>query len=585
MRPLPASSRQRLRLSLSVLLLLAACSPPPPPPETLFHGGPIVTLDASRPNVESLLVRDGEIAVLGNLSEVRQAAGAHAQQIDLEGSALMPALADHHVHLLNLGMSLLNEREDQALFLDLAGLDLEQVEESVARRARESSPGTWILGQNWSQGSWGTQQLPDHTRLTRAAPSHPVFLTRVDGHAAWLNEAALRLAGIDRVTPDPPGGRILRSSGGEPQGVLLEGAVELVTPRLPKIQDPAIRKSFQLGAQALAERGVTRAQDAGFLQPPGVVSLLADFENWLAQLTRADRERPLPIDLDLMIPAPSPLAEKLVSGAPLERQLSPRIRITHIKLFCDGALGSRGAWLSHPYQDDPTTRGVARMTAGALRSWAGRALDAGLDVATHAIGDAAVKQVLDIYAELLGNRPGLDPRRLRIEHFSYAAQEDFGRAGRLGIILSVQPGFVVPDADGTAMEDHRVGRERATRVYAWNRAARQGALLVGGSDYFSQPLAPLLGVFSAAARSNIEGLPPGGWHPAERLTRLDSLLLFTHASQAGGVKIRGSLERRRPADLIILPIDPLQARPETLLAAPVRFTYRRGVRTHPPESD
>jgi predicted amidohydrolase YtcJ len=260
------------------------------------------------------------------------------------------------------------------------------------------------------------------------------------------------------------------------------------------------------------------------------------------------------VRIQLMVPAPSDLAERVLAGP---RVLSPRLRVTHLKLFADGALGSRGAALSHPYADDATTHGVPRMNQAQIRAWAERALDAGLDVATHAIGDAAVASVLDAYETLLSRRPALDPRRLRLEHFSYASQADMARAARLGIVVVVQPGFVWPDAAGHTMEEARVGAEAAARVYAFGRLARAGARLTGSTDEFGLPEPLFRHVHAALTRQNPDGEPDGGWQPENRLGRLEALLLFTARQAAGGVPLRPALSVGGPADWIVVDANPL----------------------------
>jgi predicted amidohydrolase YtcJ len=324
-------------------------------------------------------------------------------------------------------------------------------------------------------------------------------------------------------------------------------------------------------------QGVTEVFDAGFLGLPGVVDLSLDFERYLTLLVEADLESPLPLRVHLMVPAPSRLAGRIVADSSRYRQLTPRIGVTHVKLFTDGALGSRGAWLSHPYADDPTTSGVERMTARAVMTEAVVALDAGLDVATHSIGDAAVGMVLDVYEELLRERPQLRPERLRIEHFSYARPEDFDRAAALGIVLAVNPDFVAPDDHGLAMEDARLGVESSERVYALGRMAAAGARLAFGSDYFVAPAQPLLGFYAATTRQNGNGLPLDGWHPEERLSRIESLRIQTRLWPPGGGDFeRGGLTVGGRADLVVLTADPLSVEASAILEIDVVATLLDG---------
>lgn len=547
----------------------------------IISGGRIVTLDEPA-RVEAIAIGDGHILALGDPEAVAAFRGPATKEYDLAGRVLAPAFVDHHVHLLNLGLALLYRAQPSPTFIDLSGSgSLEAIGDQVRKRATSLPPDTWILGQSWSQGAWGARELPTHDVLSAAAPDHPVFLTRVDGHAGWANSAALSAAGIDASTPDPPGGIITRVEGRAPGGVVLERAAELLRPALPEPTSAEIRRAFRIAAEALAEQGVTEVFDAGFLGVPGIVDLSLDFEQYLDHLVEADLEEPLPLRVHLMVPAPSALAERIVADPNRFRQLTPRIGVTHLKLFVDGALGSRGAWLSHPYADDPMTTGVERMDNEAIRNQVMAALEAGLDVATHAIGDAAVETALDAYAAVLDQRPELRPERLRIEHFSYATPRDFDRAAELGIVAVVNPDFVAPDKHGLTMEDTRVGQENSERVYAFGRLWTAGARLAFGSDYFSMPGAPLLGFYCATTRQNPDGHPVDGWHPVERLSRIESLRIQTRLwPPGGGGAERGGLRVGGRADLVVLTDDPLSVEVPAILGIEVEATILDGAITH-----
>ena len=548
----------------------------------IFSGGRILTLGEPA-TVEAVAVGGGRILAMGDRAAVEQLRGPDTVDYDLAGRVLAPAFADHHVHLLNLGLALLYRAEPSPTFVDLTGSSsLEAIGEAVQARTRALAPGTWILGQNWSQGAWGATELPTHEVLSAAAPDHPVYLTRVDGHAGWANTEALRSAGIDAATPDPPGGVIARMSDRSPSGVLLERANELLRPLLPVPSPAEIRRAFRLAAEALSAQGVTEVFEAGFLGPPGIVDLSLDLEDYLTHLVETDLESPLPLRVHLMVPAPSTLAERIVADPAHYRRLTPRIDITHFKLYADGALGSRGALLSRPYADDPATEGVERMSRQDIKREALAALDAGLDVATHAIGDTAVEYTLDVYEEILGEQPELQPERLRIEHFSYARPEDFERAAELGIVVAVNPDFVAPDDHGLAMEDARVGLGNSERAYAFGRLAAAGARLAFGSDYFAAPPPePLLGFYAATTRQNGNGLPVDGWHPNERLSRIESLRIQTRLwPPGGGEPERGGLKVGGRADLVVLTDDPLTVDASAILGIEVDATMIDGAIVH-----
>ena len=563
-----------------------ACGNPAEVPKSkasyLFRGGRILTLTGEQPESTSLAVADGRIVAVGSDEELESWQGPETTVVDLAGKVLAPSFVDHHVHLLNIGISLLYAKEPPPEFIDVTAFpSREALGEEVARRGAALEPGSWILGKGWSQGTWGSQELPTDDLLSRSAPHHPVYLTRVDAHAGWLNALGLELAEIGPATSDPPGGALRRHAGGQPTGVLLERANELVLPLIPEPSDEQVRGAFRLAVEALAVQGVTEVFDAGFLAVPGIVDLRLDFERYLELLVAEDREAPLPLQVHLMIPAPSRFFDELVAEPSAARQLSPRLQISHVKLWADGAMGSRGAHLTHPFHDDPATRGVERMTPEELRSEAAKALDAGFDVASHAIGDQAVATVLDVYESILQDRPDLDATRLRIEHFSYAREQDFARAADLGVLLSIQPNFVAPGDDGLAMEDSRVGIENSARVYAWGRLSQLGAHLAFGSDYFTTPMPPLTTFYCAVTRRNLDGRPEEGWHPSERLDRTEALETMTRLWATGGeVATKGPLAVGSRADFVVLDADPLEAEASALLEIAVERTYLGGEPTY-----
>ncbi len=545
----------------------------------ILHNGRVLTLDERYPQGTALAIRDGRIVAIGNESGIAALGSEGTRVIDLQGHTVMPSFKDHHVHLVNVGFAVLNRQRNQGLFLDLsAAHSLDEVARRVAERAATQPKGSWILGTGWSQIAWGAQKLPTHHILTKAAPDHPVFLVRVDGHCAWVNALALEEAGISKNTVDPHGGRILRLEDGSPSGILLERAVEPAIEKIPEPSDEVITEAFRAGARALAAQGITEIYDAGFLSFPGIVAMNVGLERYYDLLRRLDAAEPLPLRVNLMVPAPTTLAVAVLRH-PERYRPSPRLRVTHIKLFADGALGSRGAALSRLYEDDPSTHGVFRMTTEELQNEAKRALEAGLDVATHAIGDAAVARVLQVYGGILEADSSVTPRRLRIEHFSVAAPQDIRRAAHLAVLLSIQPGFVWPGDDGLTMEDSRMGKENTAGAYAWATLFGMGAVTCGSSDDFTVPGPPLWNFYAAVTRMNPDGKPPHGWHPDEQLSRNAALRLFTDLILPGGEYAPGQLRDDAPADLVILSADPLTAPESEIMKIKVNTTIREGQTT------
>ncbi|MBI2795276.1 MAG: amidohydrolase family protein [Gemmatimonadetes bacterium] len=550
----------RLRHARAVLLAFTLCgvcqaARLPAQGPLVITNARVVTLDSAHPDAGAIAFAGGRIAALGDSALARRAT---SRVIDAHGATVVPAFTDHHAHLLNIGLWLLNDARREQLFVDVSTVrSLDELAQRLRDRARLTPAGGWVLGAGWSQASWGTQALPAADVLTNAVPDHPVFLARTDGHAGWANAAALGLAGIRGST-----------------GLLLEGANDALTARIPSLPDRDIRRAFRLAAEALAARGVVEVYDAGALAFPGVVGLNADHARFVRLLRTEDAARPLPLRVNLMVPAPSALADSLLRH-PGNRRLSPRIRITHLKLFADGALGSRGAALTHPYADDSTTRGVARMTAAEIGALALRAVDAGLGVATHAIGDEAVKRALDAYDAVIAARPAVAHGRLRIEHFSYARDEDFARAARLGVALSIQSNFNSAVEDAPPFGAMRVGAAAEPRVYAWDRLHRLGALLVEGSDYFARPLEPLAGFAAALTRRNAIG--PSR---ADADARLRALAMQAARLTPNGERLDPALRVGAPADVVLLSDNPLTAPRESLAGVTVRMTLAGGRDTH-----
>ncbi|MEZ4455662.1 MAG: amidohydrolase [Gemmatimonadales bacterium] len=561
----------------AVLLLAGAalgCRSERPPYEQVLAAGSVLTLAEPAGDWTAVALANGRIAALGTGDSVAAWRAAGVPVREFPGGAIAPAFTDHHIHLFNVGWALLNRRDGGRLFLDLgAAPALDSIGAWVRARAAAAPAGGWLLGAPWSQGSWGASLLPDDSVLTANAGDHPVLLTRTDGHAAWVNARALAAAGITGATTDPPGGRIDRRPDGRPRGTLLERAVEPLLRLVPEPADSDIVTAFRLAAEAMAERGVVEVYDAGVLAAPGIVDLGLDQARYLRLLAAADSLRPLPIRVNLMIPAPSRLADSLLAGSGAIR-LSPRVRVTHVKLFADGALGSRGAALTHPYADDPTTAGVPRLTTAELADLTRRTLDRGLGVATHAIGDLAVARTLDAYETVLRERPDLDRHRLRIEHFSYARDGDFERAARLGVVLSVQSNFNALPDEHPGLGDLRVGAAAEPRVYAWDRLERLGAVLAEGSDYFTAPLGPMAGVGATLVRRHAVGE-----HRPDPEGRLLAWRLNATRFPPEGPPTDPTLRPGAAGDLVVLSGSPLRGTRAAIDSLTVLVTVNGGAPT------
>lgn len=578
-----ARSALLLLFVLPLFLAVAGCGPDEDraggrgDADVILRGGPVVTLDEGRSVVEAVAVAGGEIVYLGDAVGVEPFRGPETTDVNLEDRAVIPAFVDHHTHLYNVGMSLLNDAEGGRFFIDMGGLSPRAVVDSVRRRAEALPEGTWIRGKSFTL-DWPEGYYPTHERLTRASPEHPVFLTR-SGHIGLLNRAGMEAVGIDASTPEIPGGDIVRRADGRPTGMLLERAVEAALPHIPAPDDRQVVRAFRLATERLAAQGLTEVFDAGFLTSPAVADMSADLGRLVRLLGEADRADPLPLRVNLMVPGPSAFQDTVLASPEDWESISPNVGVTHVKLFTDGTMYCQTAALSHPFLGAGSDHRIFRTSEEELRDRAARALDGGMDVAVHAIGDAGVARILDVFEGLLDQQPDLDPGRLRIEHFTYASRSDFERARDLGVVLSIQPHW--GPAPGERRPDPRIPPERNELISAWSALQGLGARLASGTDNFGSPVHPL-DLFRAAVRKGLG--PPAtasgggtGEVPARAAALSFATTLFP---PGGGEPARGRLRVGEPADLVILSADPLDGDAASLEELEVEATLRAGRPIH-----
>ncbi len=503
---------------------------------------------------ESILVHDGRIVALTPSGEAKVVPPAGTEVVDLAGAHVLPGLIDAHLHLTAYGTSL-----EQ---VDLNGArSWDEAVERVVRFAAGRPPGEWVQGRGWDQNLWAEKAFPDRAALERALPGRAVLLSRVDGHAVVASGKALALAGIDRTTADPPGGRIVRRSNGEPSGVLVDIAADLVAKVVPKPDAAMIERRILASCAALARFGLTQVDDAG---------TTADQLAVLRALASSGR---LPIRVYVLLDGSDSdlLARELAQ--PPTRGGPAMLRIGGVKLYADGALGSRGALLGADYSDDAGNRGLAVITVEKLNAAVKRAAAARYQVAIHAIGDEAVHRALDAFA-------GLDPRRNirlrhRIEHSQIVRPDDVARFAETQAIASIQPTHCTSDMPWAPQ---RLGPERISWAYRWRSLLDAGAELAGGSDAPVESPDPRLGLYAAETRKRPDGTPAGGWNPGERLRPQEALALFTSGAAAAGHAERwsGSIIVGAAADLTVVDVDPVQVAPERLLQMKILRTVVAG---------
>lgn len=532
--------------TIAAMLALAACRPLEPPTparlpaDLLVSGGRVRTMDPAMPEASVLVVKDGRVLAAGG-SELLGRYEAR-ERLALRGRSVVPGLIDAHAHFLGLGRA-----KDE---LDLRGLaSYDDVVAKVREAAERTPKGEFILGRGWNQELWPGERLPTHDALSEASPDHPVLLRRVDGHATLANAAAMALAGIATGSASPPGGEILRDPEGRPTGLFVDAAVDLL-PRPPGATE-AQRERWALAAQeACLASGLTGVHDAGVDE-----DALALFERLMAQGR-------LVIRLNAMLEgrfgedgAPLPwLAARLATG-PVSGALDGRLSIRAVKIYADGALGSRGAALLEPYSDRPESRGLMQISQESLVARVRACRAAGFQAAVHAIGDAANRSALDAFEAVLGAEAGGD-HRFRVEHAQVIASSDIRRFAKLGVIASMQPTHATSDMN---MAEERVGPRRLEGAYAWRSLLSSGARLALGSDFPVERENPFWGIFAACERTDHAGLPAGGWLGHERLTREEAIRGFTTDAAFAGFDENdvGALSPGRRADFLVLPADPL----------------------------
>ena len=472
---------------------------------------------------------------------------------DMKGRVLLPGMVDAHGHVTELGF--------RTIELDLSDTrTLAEAQAKITAYARANPDKRWIIGGGWNQERWSLGRFPTAAELDAAVVDRPVWLARADGHAAWGNTAALREAGITVKTASPAGGRIEKGPGGQPAGVFVDAARDLVQRVIPaplaKDRDAAILKA----QDTLLSYGVTATADMG-----------TSLDEWLSYRRLGDlkvlRIRILSYAMGV------DTAVQIGGNGPTPWLYNDRLRMGGVKLYADGALGSRGAWLKRPYADAPGQTGAGFMTDDVIRNLMVRASMDGYQVAVHAIGDRANAQVLDAIDEIGDTFKG--DRRWRIEHAQIIDPVDLPRFGQHGVIASMQPTHETSDR---VMAEARLGPERLAGAYAWNAMLRNGSKLAFGSDYPVEKPDPWAGWAAAFTRQDENGQPFGGWRPEERVTREQAWWAFTGgAAYAGFAEDKfGRLAPGQHADFIIVDRDPLLASPTDLRATKVQETWIDG---------
>ena len=500
----------------------------------------IYTVNEHQPQAEAVAVKNGHIVFVGSNDAAQAFRQDRTRVLDLHGQTVVPGLTESHCHIFGIG-----ERE---ITLNLEGAGsyadfLDRVKNYVA----QSHPGAWIKGRGWIETFWKPPKFPTRQDLDKITPNNPVFLTRADGHAAIANSEALRWAEINKDTPNPFGGEILKNPAmGEPTGMLLDKAQDLVANHIAGPRPAEREELLRRGLEREAALGWCEIQNAG--SNPDEMALLR-------QACEAGKVK---IRIYNACYGPGPAAQQLLRDGPVLNACDHRFTQRAIKIVFDGALGSRGAALLQPYSDAPATSGFLTEKEADLKPMLAEALRQGIQVETHAIGDRANRLILDLYEEAFQTVPG-DQRKVkeprwRVEHAQILDRAEIPRFAKLAVIPSMQPSHAISDL---FFAPSRLGLKRLVGAYAWNALLQAGAIIAGGSDAPVERGEPMIEFYAAIARQSVKGFSGEGWHPEQAVTRAQALKMFTlwPAFAAFEETERGSIETGKLADFTVLSND------------------------------
>lgn len=513
--------------------------------------------DKTHATFDAMLIRDGRVVTVGKQTELVK--NKHDKKIDLTGQFVLPGIIDAHGHVMGLG-----EEQRQ---VDLRGSNsVDEALQRIAAYAKAHPEEKWILGRGWNQVLWTSKQFPTAADLDRIVNDRPVYLERIDGHAAWINSVAIKKAQLHKNTVIAAGGDMTRLANGEPAGVLIDNAMPLVAKHLPPNNAQKRRETLIVATKLLASLGITGTHDAG-------VSV-DDFSLY----EELAKKKQLPIRIYAMFSGDAKNAEQVLAQGPRAHLYNDMLDFRSMKLYGDGALGSRGALLLEDYSDQTGNRGLAVQDKATLTRLTQIANHYGWQVNVHAIGDAANRTVLDIFAGLPAKE---NPRALRhrIEHAQIITLADIPRFAELNVIASMQPIHATSDMN---MAEDRLGNERIKGGYAWRKLLNSGARIASGSDFPVELANPFLGLYAAVTRQDQVGNPPNGWYGEEKLSRAEALRTFTYdAAYAGHSEDRlGSLDAGKWADFIVIDRDYFSVPEKDIATTKVLQTWVAGKRVY-----
>jgi predicted amidohydrolase YtcJ len=507
--------------------------------ELIFLNGNVYTVSEKQPHAEAIAVKKDRIVFVGSNADAKKLARDKTRLVDLKGATVVPGLTDSHCHIFGIGA--------REVTLNLEGTNtLEDFLAKVKERAAKTEPGKWITGRGWIETFWKPPQFPTRTDLDKIAPNNPAFLTRADGHAAIANSAGLTIAKIDKNTPNPFGGEILKGKDGEPTGMLLDQAQALVAKNIPQPTQAEREEAFLLGVKREIGLGWCEIQNAG------------SRKNDVDLMRKLYAAGQVKIRTYNAVYGPGSDAEWFLKEGPTIDADERRFTQRTIKVVLDGALGSRGAALLKPYNDAPDTSGYLTAKPEELKPMFQEALRRGIQVETHAIGDRANRLILDLYEQAFEAVPPekrkVKEPRWRVEHAQIVDPADIPRFAKLGVIPSMQPSHAISDL---FFAPARLGMERLVGAYAWQSFLKSGTIVCGGSDAPVERGEPMIEFYAAVARKSIKGESGEGWHPEQAVSREQALKMFTlwPAYAAFREKDKGKIDIGMLADFTVLSAD------------------------------